>query len=187
MRPLPAFPAIAWLLSVLQISMQCHLHQEACHDALIPPMCSHSTLGNSIIPVFVKTICEPSAYLSFSPLDHKFLKDRDHVLFSWLLTPSLMPVWMKYIACRISKQRMLQPSSHHIIAAPMVSPEGTQDGDKQAAHCQALRYCRHPQLCTLRGFRMEKSRRLAQIAEVHFKGMISVSPDSCFFPYIEKC
>ena len=27
----------------------------------------------------------------------------------------------------------------------------------------------------------------AQVAEVHIKGMISVSPDSCIFPYIEKC
>ena len=25
-----------------------------------------------------------------------------------------------------------------------------------------------------------------QIAEVHIKGMISVSPDSCIFPYLEK-
>ena len=25
-----------------------------------------------------------------------------------------------------------------------------------------------------------------QIAEMHVKGMISVSPDSCIFPYIEK-
>ena len=26
-----------------------------------------------------------------------------------------------------------------------------------------------------------------QIAEIHTKGMISVSPDSCIFPHIEKC
>ena len=26
-----------------------------------------------------------------------------------------------------------------------------------------------------------------KIAEVHIKGMISVSPDFCIFPYIEKC
>jgi len=25
-----------------------------------------------------------------------------------------------------------------------------------------------------------------RIAEMHLKGMISVSPDSCIFPYIEK-
>ena len=32
------------------------------------------------------------------------------------------------IACRISKQRMLQPSSHRITTSQMVSPERTQDG-----------------------------------------------------------
>ena len=26
-----------------------------------------------------------------------------------------------------------------------------------------------------------------QITEVHIKGVISVSPDSCIFPYKEKC
>ena len=26
-----------------------------------------------------------------------------------------------------------------------------------------------------------------QIAEVHIKGMISMSPECCIFPYIEKC
>ena len=30
--------------------------------------------------------------------------------------------------CRISKQKMLQPSSHHITTTPPVNPEGTQDG-----------------------------------------------------------
>ena len=29
-------------------------------------------------------------------------------------------------ACHVSKQRMLQLSSHHIIATQMVNPEGTQ-------------------------------------------------------------
>ena len=63
---------------------------------------------------------------------------------------------MKNVACRFSKQRMLQPSSHHITDPQPVNPRGTQDGDKWAAHCQALSHCSNPQLCTLRGFRMEK-------------------------------
>ena len=51
---------------------------------------------------------------------------------------------------------MLPPPSHHIIAAPMVSPatmhpEETQDEEAQETG--------------------------PQIAEVHIKGMISVSPD----------
>ena len=32
----------------------------------------------------------------------------------------------------------------------------------------------------------EKHRRLAPTAEMHRKGMLSVSPDSCIFPYIEN-
>ena len=33
---------------------------------------------------------------------------------------------------------MSQASGHHIIAAGTLSPEGTQGGEIQAAHCQAL-------------------------------------------------
>ena len=40
------------------------------------------------------------------------------------------------------------------------SPEGAQDGDKQAVHLQANSHCRCPQPCALKGFRMEKSRIL---------------------------
>ena len=40
---------------------------------------------------------------------------------------------------------------------------------------------------TLRGLRMEKSRILALDSKVHIKGIISMSPDSCIFPYTEKC
>ena len=32
-----------------------------------------------------------------------------------------------------------------------------------------------------------KTQDLVQITKVHIKGMISVSPDSYFFPYIGKC
>ena len=38
---------------------------------------------------------------------------------------------MKSISCPISKQRMLQPLSHHFAAPSLVNPEGTQDGDKE--------------------------------------------------------
>ena len=40
--------------------------------------------------------------------------------------------------------------------------------------------------CALRGFRMEKNRILALIIKVYIKGMISMSPDFCTFPYTEK-
>ena len=42
-------------------------------------------------------------------------------------------MWMKNIACHINKQKMLQPSTHHFTAALMVSPEGTQDGNRLPA------------------------------------------------------
>ena len=45
--------------------------------------------------------------------------------------------WELKYCCSISKQRTLEPSSPEITAALTVSPEGTQDGDKGAAHCQA--------------------------------------------------
>ena len=32
-----------------------------------------------------------------------------------------------------------------------------------------------------------KKQMLAQIVEMHMKGMTSKIPDSCFFPYIEEC
>ena len=51
---------------------------------------------------------------------------------------------------------MQWPSSHHIRA---VGPEGTQD---------------------------EKIRDTGPRAEAHSQGMVSVSPDSCIFPYTEK-
>ena len=35
------------------------------------------------------------------------------------------------VAGHVSKQRMWQPSSHHITATLKLSPEGTQDGNKK--------------------------------------------------------
>ena len=66
---------------------------------------------------------------------------------------------MKNVACHIGKQRML----HHqaTTAAPDSDPEGTQDGNKQDTHHQALSHCSLPQPSTLRIFRMGKNRALA--------------------------
>ena len=48
-------------------------------------------------------------------------------------------------------------------ATGLVSPEGTQDGDKEAAYHQAkpVSHCSHPQLCTWRGFTLVKNWILA--------------------------
>ena len=68
------------------------------------------------------------------------------------------------IACYICKQRMLQPSSHHITASGQWALRETQDGNKRAAHCQAhlaVSHCSHPSQCTLRKLKMIKHRILA--------------------------
>ena len=44
-----------------------------------------------------------------------------------------MNMWIKKVACLISKQRMLQTQSTAAAPPPMVSPKGTQDGDQGAA------------------------------------------------------
>ena len=48
-------------------------------------------------------------------------------------------------------------------AATPYSEQGTKDVNKQITACWP------------------------QAAEIQMKGMISVSPDTCIFPYIEKC
>ena len=61
-------------------------------------------------------------------------------------------------------------------------------GNKGCCSHQAISHYRHPRLCTLRGVRMENNPGYwPQLVKVHIKGMISLSPDFCIFPYIEKC
>ena len=67
---------------------------------------------------------------------------------------------MKNIACHISKQRMLQPSSRHMTAALKVSPEGTQDRNRMPA-IKSSDIVAPLQLCTLKKLRMRKHRILA--------------------------
>ena len=79
---------------------------------------------------------------------------------------------------------MLRPSSYHITAALTESPEGTQDRNRMPAiKSQTL----HPLTVALRRLRMRKKRYWPQMADIHIKGMISVSSDSCIFSYIEEC
>ena len=70
---------------------------------------------------------------------------------------SLIALWMKNVAWQISKQRMLQPSG--TTATPDCEPLGNS-GWRQTGW-QTLSHCSQPHTCTLRGFRMEKSRILA--------------------------
>ena len=52
-------------------------------------------------------------------------------------------LWMKNTACHISKQRMVQPSSHHTIVTPTVSPEGIHDGGRMPPQSSS-QSCSHP-------------------------------------------
>ena len=51
---------------------------------------------------------------------------------------------------------------------------------------QAISLCGRPGLSTLRDSGWRRAGCWPQIAKAHIKGMISISPDSCIFPYIEK-
>ena len=74
--------------------------------------------------------------------------------------------------------------SSAIAATSTVSPEGTQEGNREYLPSSS-----HQTAATLDGAASERenTRYWPQIAEVHIKGMMSVSPDSCIFPYVEKC
>ena len=78
----------------------------------------------------------------------------------------LNPLWAEKwnVACHISKQRMSQSSA---IAAIRLRQRWAGEPWGKSG-CENTGYW-------------------PQRAEVHIKGMISVSLDSCLFPYIEKC
>ena len=68
---------------------------------------------------------------------------------------------MKHATCHISKQRMLQPSSHHIIATPTASPEGNQDGNRMPDIKPPDTAAAPSPRVHLRGLRMRRHRTLA--------------------------
>ena len=97
-------------------------------------------------------------------------------------------VWKKNVAWPISKQRMLQPSSLHITAAEG-EPWGNWGWKWNASHqavTPAVTPIRNPSPLHPRRLRRRKHRIMAPLAEVHTRGMVSMSPDSCIFPDIEK-
>ena len=49
-----------------------------------------------------------------------------------------------------------------------------------------ISYCRCPRMCTLRGFRMKSNRYWPWIVKVHIKGVVSMSPDSSIFSFVES-
>ena len=71
--------------------------------------------------------------------------------------------------------------SHQATAANPVSPEGTQDGDKQAACLHAMATAAAPRGAPWGDSGWERTGHGPQAAKVLTKGMISMSPDSCVF------
>ena len=71
------------------------------------------------------------------------------------------------------------------VISELMSLEGTQK-EKSACHLAATRL--QPLLMVSRkeAQDVKSTEYWPQIAETHIKGIISVSPDSCIFPYIEK-
>ena len=67
----------------------------------------------------------------------------------------------------------------------LVNPEGTQVG-KNTRYLAAIRLQPLPMVSTQETQDLE-TEYWPQIAEVPIKGMNLVIPDSCIFPYIEKC
>ena len=103
--------------------------------------------------------------------------------WTWLRDwTELNRVWTKNVTCRISKERILQSSSHHIAGTLKVSPEVAQDGNK---FCLPSRNCcSHPWQCTISGFKMRKHRILAPDSWGACQRNDFNEPRLCIFPYI---
>ena len=59
--------------------------------------------------------------------------------------------------------------------------------EKDICHLAAIRLQPLPTVSPKEAQDVKNTEYWPQIAEVSIKGMISVSPDSCIFPYTEKC
>ena len=99
----------------------------------------------------------------------------------WLL-------WMKSVACHISKPRMLFQSSYHI-GANNGHPRRNSGWQRMpSVKPPASEAAWPPASCVSRGASgWEESEYTPWTAKVHIKEMISMNPGSCIFPYIEKC
>ena len=80
---------------------------------------------------------------------------------------------------------MLRPSSHQLLQPlGLMSPEGTRDGDREAAYHQAkpVSHCRHPQLYTLRGFTLVKNWILTLDSWGAYQGSSFIKPTLLHLP-----
>jgi len=134
------------------------------------PVVSEDLLPATVLrcSVMSGTLREPMDYNPPGSSVHEISQAR---ILEWVANPfskgSSQPKDQPCVSCigrRIlyrCKQTMLQPLSHHITVARTVSPAETQNA--KSTGCWA------------------------KVGEVHVKGIISVNPNPCIFPYIEKC
>ena len=109
------------------------------------------------------------------------LREQFRKLGKWSLLnlSKYISVGTKKATCHISKQRMLQLSSHSLELPPRVSPEGTQDGNRMPAIKQSTTKAT-PNHAPWGDSGWESTGYWPQRAEVHIKGIISKSPDPCY-------
>ena len=71
------------------------------------------------------------------------------------------------------------------MAGELVSPRGIQER-KNTCHPAAIRLQSLPMVSPGETQDVKNTGYWTQRAEVHIEGMLSVNPDSCIFPHIEK-
>ena len=100
-----------------------------------------------------------------------------YFLFSFLLRKQIFPA--------ISVNKDVTVIRDYIPQCDLVGPEGAQEEEYllsiNIGHQTATTPYGEPW-----GTQDVKTEYWLQIGDVHIKGMISVSPDSCIFPYIEE-
>ena len=111
---------------------------------------------------------------------------------AWVVGSSFPPLHGNCL-CRLRNEILPAISVNkgcHSRAAPskgeLVSPEQTQEGSQAYLPCSSHHTAATPEGSPWGNTGCENTGYWPQRAEVPIKGMISMSPDLCIFPYIEK-
>ena len=104
----------------------------------------------------------------------------------WMLGPDSWGYEQRMLPCHFCKQSRLQPESHQPLQqAPVVYPEGNSRWRKTG--CPMPQVTQPPPTVHPKGnSRWRKIRHWLYIVKMYIKGIISMSPDSCIFPYKKK-
>lgn len=96
-------------------------------------------------------------------------------------------LWTENAACRVDKQRMLQPSATRLPST--VRPGGTQEGKRMPTPPPPIKPSDSAATLTVHPEVTQDKKNPGywpQATEVYIKGIISVGSDSCFYACIEK-